>query len=455
MYRIFDWIAQNRRWAIIVAIFLVFLLSLGTWFVLSGSNTAIKIDRKKPLQGSADEFKLSWWVIDAEGNNSQALQETVSKFKAKYPRTDIEIKNKKSELNFIEEFLSNPDTQPDIMTIETKNMSFFQKYSSPNQYFKTELLANYLESSVDSVKNNNVFSGEVFGVPLYVDNLQMYVNKNLLSNIQGAKTPAKDWETLKIQAASFDVSKGQSLIALGSSSEVVQNFKDIFGAMMLQKSIYLDQRNKNITEEDIIKVLADYNYFKQFLTRSDNDYDAFKQGKSLYYIDYFSANAKLKAENPLLDFEITDIPKYSNGNNLSHAKFYSTMGHKNRELLPAKKQVIDDFIYFLSTEDVQRTYAKATDYPSANVKVVTEQYKSKSDIDNNRRFFDQALVARSILPSCNVKYNEVLTNLVLAIQSKGISPSSEDIRTVFTSYKSDLLESIYSQNVCLPYKLTK
>jgi ABC-type glycerol-3-phosphate transport system substrate-binding protein len=452
MYKILDWIAIHKKLAIILTVFIIFLVITLLFLFLSNKDRQLTVVRGLPLQGGSTEFKMSWWVSNTDGSDLDALAEVVSKFRDKYTGTEIQIVNKKDDLEFIEEFLSNPDSQPELMTINSKNMAFYQKYSASNQYFQKELLADYLERSVDTVKNNNIYSGEIYGVPLHVDNLQMYVNKNLLNNLSSSKTVAKDWETLKLQASSFDKTKGQNLISLGGSKDTVKNFEDIIGAMMVQKSIYLDSKNKEITDTDFIQVLKDYNYFKQFLTRTDNDYDSFKQGKSLYYIDYYSANDKLKVENPSLDFEITDIPKYSNGNNISHSKFFTTMAHKKNSLEPEKKRIVDDFIYYLSLEETQKIYSEKTKYPSANKKVASEQYKSKSDLDNNRRFFDQALVARAILPSCPVKYTDVLTTIISSIQSKGTNVSSEEYNNILTANKSNLLSSVFTQNVCLPYK---
>ena len=452
MYKILDWIASNRRLAIFLTVFIIFLLTMGLLLFLSGASKKAFQQGGAPLQGSQLAIDLNWWVTENQALTSDSTSEIMTKFAEKYPNVKINLTTKKDELQFIQEFLSNPDGQPDLFTVNSNNIPFYQKYAMANQYFKNQLLGDYIERSVDTVKNNNVFSGEVYGIPMNVDNMQMYVNKNLLNNIQGVKTYAKDWETLKLQSASFDKSKGQSLIALGSTSDLVTNYTDIIGAMMVQKGIYLDSRNKDIKDQDFIQILKDYTFFKQYLTQTQNDFDSFKQGKTLYYIDYYSANSKLKSEAPQLDYEIVDIPKYSNGNNISHSKFYNTMAHKKFKVDPEQKKILDDFIYFLSTEEIQKIYSDKTQLPSANRKIVEAQYKSKSDNDNNRRFFDQAIVARAILPSCPVKYKDELTSILLSVQSKGTSPSTEELISVLTESKSKLVDSVYSENVCLPYK---
>ena len=469
MYKIFDWIINHKKITAVIAIFTIFLLILITYLAFFQASNKIVINKELPLQGSAEVFVLNWWVTGENNNTSEAMEEIVTGFQALYPSVEIQIQSKRNDLVFLEEFLANPDSQPDIFTVESKSVPFYQKYSSPNQYFKGELLGDYLDRSVDVIKNNNIFSNEVYGVPLYVDNMQMYVNKNLLSNLQGLKTPAKDWETLKLQAASFDRSKGQSLISLGSGSGVNNNYSDVFSAMMIQNSQYLDSRNRTLDQVKMQNILLDYNFFKGYSADYDNDYDAFKQGKTLYLIDYFTTNNKLKIDNPSLDFEITDIPKYPGGNNLSHAKFYSTMARKQPvsqilnpktaepELLQVgvnavKKKILDDFIYYLSTENVQKIYANKTLMPSTNKKILTEQYKAKAEIDNNRRFFDQASVARAILPACPVKYDETLNLIITSMQSKGSAPTTDQALEVFSTNQSSLVTSVYSQNVCLPHK---
>ena len=83
MYKLLDWIAGNRKIAIILAIFLIFLVSIGSLVLLSNSNKSFVIDRSKPFQGSQATYKLNWWVTEVEANNDQALTEIISKFKEK------------------------------------------------------------------------------------------------------------------------------------------------------------------------------------------------------------------------------------------------------------------------------------------------------------------------------------------------------------------------------------
>jgi ABC-type glycerol-3-phosphate transport system substrate-binding protein len=460
MYRIFDWVANNRKLAIFLAILTIFLISTGFYLFLNGTNRNININKALPLQGTTLTEELIWWITDEENTNIEGLNAITAGFRVKYPTINITIVNKKTELAMLEEFLANPDNQPDFITVGSKDSAFYQKYSAPNQYLKSGLnnglYPNYLQNSVDLIENNSIKSGEVYGVPLSVDNLQMYVNKDLLNNLSGLKTPASDWETLKAQVSTFDKSKGQSLVALGGTSDVVKNYEDILGAMMVQKGIFLDSKNKTIEDGNFIKVLADYNYFKQFLTLNSNDYDAFKQGKTLYYFDYYSAKNKLKTENPNLNFLVSDLPKYADGKNLSHAKFSTTMAHKDAEYYGDDyKRLVDDFIFYLTTEETQKIYADLTNYPSSNKKIVNEQYKSNSDSDGNRRFFDQALVARAIVPSCGVKYTSTINDMMYAIQAKGINVDISVIQEVESIYKPAILNTIYNENVCLPFQFNE
>ncbi|MGL4759327.1 MAG: extracellular solute-binding protein [Patescibacteria group bacterium] len=452
---ILDWISSNKRFAIILIVFLIFLVILSLILFLTNTRNSFSSNTGLPFQGSSTQMNVNWWVTEDQVVNNDSLSEILGKFREKYPGVNITINTKKDEIQFIEEFLSNPDTQPDLMTINSNLMAFYQKYSMPNQYFKNKVLADYLERSVETVKTNNVFSSEVYGIPMSVDNLQMYMNVNLLNNLSGTKTNAKDWETLKLQAASFDKSKGQTLISMGGGKGQVTNYSDIIGAMMVQRGIYLDSKNKEIDVENMSTVVRDYNHFRQYINQNQNDYDSFKQGKSLYYLDYFSTNQRLKSEAPQLSYEIVDIPKYPGGSNISHSRFFTTMAHKKHKDIEEKKKVLDDLLYYLSTEEAQRFFATKTGQPSANKKVVLEQYDSKTDSDNNRKFFDQAAVSRAILPACPVKYYDVLNSMLLSIQSKGSNPSMEDIKEVVQLNTGSLTENVYTENVCIPYKFLK
>lgn len=453
MYKIFDWVSNNRKLAIFLAVLLIFILATGIFVFLSDTNRARSINKSLPMQGTTLTEDLTWWITDEESANTEALNAVIAGFKVKYPTITIKIENKKGELAMLEEFLSNPDNQPDLMTINSKDAPFYQKYSAPNQYLKDKVLADYLDRSVETIKNNSVYSGEVYGVPLHVDSLQMYVNKDLLNNLSGAKIAAADWDVLKAQAANFDYSKNQSIIALGGTSNVIKNYEDIIGAMMVQKGIYLDAKNKEIDDNSLAQVLKDYNYFKQYLKVNSSDFDAFKQGKSLYYIDYFSAGANLRLDSQSLNFTIADLPTYSSGNKISHAKFTTTIAHKDAEYYGDDfKRVVDDFVYYLSTESAQRIFADATKFPSANKDIALEQYNTTNDEDNRRRFFNQALVARAIIPSCAVRYTKTMNELLRSVQTKEIDPSVNSVQEVVSKFKGQITDTIYNQNVCLPFE---
>jgi Bacterial extracellular solute-binding protein len=450
IYKILDWISIHKKISLLIGLlvfFLAFLLILST--LLDSSKKGVE-QGKKALQGSDYSVDAVWWVENADPKSSTAYANLITKFKASgYKNFNASIVEKNTSLKFTQDFINNPNAQPDIMTISDELIPFYQKYSMPVSYYKGTELANYLDRSVNLIKTNTVVSTEVYATPMSVDSLQLYVNKNLLSKLSKPAI-AENWETLRSQYQEFPTSEGKNLIALGKDSSINDNYTDIVGAMLLQKKQLL-QSSDTFIDPNVGKDIIDFYFqFERNYSGNTKAIDSFKEGKSLYYIDYLSAKDKIKEQSPNLDFKIAKLPTFAGFDNISHAKFQATMINQNSKNNLDKKKVMEDFMYFLGSESSRQEFANETDLPSVSKEIVGKQYDNFNGLDEgSREFYRQALIAKAIIPTCGVLYKE---NWDLLIKKYQIT-SVQLRESIWPEYSPAIQNNLNPSSTCFPFKL--
>ena len=459
MYKIIDWILLNQKLAIIIFLSCITILVGGIYIYTQSLTSSTANTRDSILKGNSATYQITLWNKDLTVQESEGWNKLISGFQLKgYPAVTINTVSKKNNIEFANDFLRNPDDQPDLMLVEDYLTPFYQRYSTPVSYFKDNVLADYRENSVDVIKNNTIISSEVYGVPLSVDNMQMYVNKDLLANLSGVKSPASDWKTLLSQAASFDTQGGRYIATgLGSSKGDINNYQDIIGSMLLQKRVANEsfQDRLSIPDDIGLEVIALYNSFKPYWNGNSKAIDLFKQGSLLYYFDYYKANSEIKAGNPTLNYEIFAMPQFPDGTKITHANFNSLLMHKKALNDKKKFSILQDFMFYLTTEEARKIYAETTKLPSVSRKIAEEQFTKSDGSDNNlRKFYAQALVAKAIIPYCPVYYVDGFGDILKELNLLGNGLKKEEYIRAYTDKSQLVKSSLDKQNTCFPFRLS-
>jgi ABC-type glycerol-3-phosphate transport system substrate-binding protein len=463
MYRIIDWIMLNRRLSLLIGGFVGFIVFLLLAVLILGSNKQKADLLAVPLQGSTKKVNAFWWTTGIDSKTSGALSKLVTSFKNTYAypnfNTSIEIKANSKE--FFKDFVSKPLNRPTMMFIEDKYAPYYQKNATPNAYLKARLLADYADNSVIMVKDNTVASETVYGVPLYTDNLQMYVNQNLLTNVGG--TIATDWQTVLRQSETYASTSGNTknikLINLGGDSNSIPQVNDIISAMLLQKGTDINRGVITGLNEAGPEVLEYYSQYKQKWDNSEKAFDLFTQGRLIYYIDYYSAYDKLIQSQPNLNnkIDIVKLPTFGKVTpSQTHAKFFTNLINAEADSDPETKKILDDFNYFLTTEPARKIFADATKYPSVSKNIVEVQKNSKfAETENRlRRFYDQANVSKALIPYCSPTYYRGWDTMITKMsQVSGSALSNDKAKEIWSQSSNDIETSLQTQNVCFPFKL--
>ena len=212
--------------------------------------------------------------------------------------------------------------------IENKNRLVLIPYESYNPRQFQEV---FVESA-----NMLALDGGYAGVPILIDPLVLYYNKDIL-NSNGISRPPQNWtEVLSLVPkltdvnTSFEVSK--NAIALGNFDNI-NNAKEIIWTLIMQSGnnvIQIDDR-QSADENSFISVLGGspdssilsakpaIDFYTQFSNPNKVIYswnrsmpssqDFFLAGNSAFYIGFASELPILQSKNPNLNFDVADIPQ--------------------------------------------------------------------------------------------------------------------------------------------------
>ena len=242
---------------------------------------------------------------------------------------------------------------PDIFMIHNSWIPDFQDKIVPApEYMMTE--QEFREVFVDVVADDFVIDGQIYGVPLSVDSLALYYNKDIF-NAAGLTRPPKTWEefnnAVKVltkvdEFGNFE----QSGAAIGTAFNVNRS-ADILTAMMLQEGAEMsDKTTKRIMFGELVgsgayipseKALKRYTDFASAATpvytwnkKQNYSIDGFFQGDVAMMINYSWHYDTIMAKNAKLNFAVADLPQVSFdsiGNQANFANYWSFVVAKNKQ----------------------------------------------------------------------------------------------------------------------------
>ena len=215
---------------------------------------------------------------------------------------------------------------PDIFSVHN---SWLPEYTdkitpAPDKIFN---LRQYSESFVDAAVEDFTLDSKIYGVPLAVDSLALYYNKDLLGTA-GIAVPAKTWQELadQVKQIARKDSKGyftRSAVPLGLSLNI-NRAVDIYYLFMLQlgfkpeglKSSFNGYLSQSIQKagQTFVPARDALDFYSSFAdprsenynwnSRSDYSIDAFVNGRSAYLYSYAYTLQTIKQKAPNLRFDV-------------------------------------------------------------------------------------------------------------------------------------------------------
>jgi multiple sugar transport system substrate-binding protein len=250
----------------------------------------------------------------------------------------------------------------------------------------------------------------IFGLPLAIDTLALYYNKDLLNNA-GIPNPPSFWDRefqQNVKKLTKQDNKGQivqSGVALGGSTNV-ERFTDILSLLMMQNgTVMMDERGRvtfNSTPDalrgqgynpgfEALRFYTDFaNPAKEVYSWNstlDNSLDMFIRGKLAFMFGYAFHLPIIKAGAPKLNFSIAPMLQIEGNANVNFANYWLQVVSKKSK----NKDVAWDFIQFAAGEKRVQSYLDATNKPTALRSLLAKQNPD----DDTSVFAGQVLSAKS------------------------------------------------------------
>ncbi|MEK7615457.1 MAG: extracellular solute-binding protein [Patescibacteria group bacterium] len=244
----------------------------------------------------------------------------------------------------------------------------------------------------------------IFALPLSVDTLALYYNKDLL-NAANIPEPPTTWTQFQEQVPKLTrIGQKDNVIQSGAAigtSKNVERASDILNLLMLQNGVKLANDNGISTftskesggdlAEDAVRFYTDFaNPLKQVYTwngQEPNSFEAFANGKTAFFFGYSYHAPLLKARSPKLNWAITPMPQIEGGKTVNYANYWV-------ETVAKSSDVSDwawDFIQFATSKDRVTSYLKKAQKPPARRALINDQLEDET----LSTFASQTLTAQS------------------------------------------------------------
>jgi len=272
-----------------------------------------------------------------------------------------------------------------------------EKPTMSQKTLQTDFVEAVLDDVVLSYQSDPRADAEdrIYGLPLSVDTLSLFYNRNLLDSA-GIPTAPPTWTQFQADVAKLTTLNEagdiiQSGAALGTSNNV-ERVTDILSLIMMQAGTEMvDERGRvafNTIPEDVpddvfpalsaVQFYADFaNPTKEVYTwnrSSPNSFEAFANGDAAYFLGYSYHAPLIQATAPKLNYGVAKAPQIANSREVNFANFWV-------EGVSAQTEHPDwawDFVMFAAEEDNVIGHLEEAGKPTALRSLIDDQIQSVS-----------------------------------------------------------------------------
>src|SRR3989344_629010 len=317
--------------------------------IIGGVIFAVYNFLKKGETARNGKVSLTYWGL---WEPKAAIEPFIAEYMEKHPNVAISY-----EMQSITEYRERLQAAiargegPDIFRYHNTWLSMLRESlaSLPNEVMKPE---DFQKTFYPVAQEDLLFNNKFYGIPLEIDGLLLYYNKDLLSNA-GYNTYPRDWKEFEEMSAKMTVKDGYGKIltagaAMGLSVNI-EHFSDILGLIFYQNGADFS----NLTADPAVQALTYYSLFAQKPNNVwdeylDNSIVAFAGGKVGFIFAPSWQIFNIKSLSPNLNFTVAPVPQLEGGTPVSWANYWV-------EGVSAKSKFQKEafaFLNFLSSKDV-------------------------------------------------------------------------------------------------------
>jgi len=409
---------------------------------------------------------LNYWRV---WDGQDAFGEIISKYKAIHPNINInyrKLRYEEYEKELIESFAE--DRGPDILSLHAGWMTRYKNKLAPmpdeitmayptikGTLKKEEVVelrtsrsltaGQIKEQFVDVVYDNAILEGEVYGLPMSVDTMVLFYNRDLLNGAGITEAPRywndkffDDIQSLTKQNEAGEII--QSGIALGTSDNI-ERYSDILSLLMMQNGAQMisekgDRVTFQMAAQDSDKTapgldaLRFYTDFANPVSKayawneeSPNSLQAFTEGRLAIFFGYAYHLPMIEARSPRLNFSVSPMLQIEgNANQMNFANFWL-------ESVSSKSAYQDeawDFIQFAVKAENAQSYLTKAKKPTALRSLINQQ-KTNDDLSV---FANQLLTAKSWYKGKDYNAAEVIMGEMI---NEALIAENKDLNKIISS----------------------
>ena len=376
--------------------------------------------------GTTQPATLEFWGVF---DDRSAFDKVIRDFQVQNPGIKIfyrQFSYEEYERGLIDALASG--TGPDIVMVHT---TWLPKHGDklkslpatiPGQKQPLLTIQDYKTNFVDVAFSDFVFNNQIYALPLYVDTLALFYNKDIL-NSAGISRPPQDWEEFNSDVeiiTRFDGSGQiiQSAAAIGTARNINRS-TDLLSALMIQTGVrmtdtdnigasFASRVSNTPVGELALKYYTDFaNPLVRTYTWNDLQHysvDAFTEGKTAMMFNYSHEVGDLKNKASRLNFAVAPMPQVSSTDVKNYANYWGVGVTASSE----NSNEAWKFVAYLASKEGAQSYLSATLRPSARRDLIELQ---RNDLDLGV-FAVQALSARSWYQIDNTAIESIFADMI-------------------------------------------
>lgn len=308
---------------------------------------------KNPEDGNAE---IVFWGLWEDGKTMQVI---IDDFQRLNP--NIKVKYQKQDIKQYRETLTtriDNGNGPDVYYFHN---SWYPMFSSLLLPFPSDTISkdDFLNSFYPTTQKDLVKNGAIYGIPMGMDTLAMYVNKDIFA-AAGLSYP-KTWNDFIDSARTLTVKDEEGKIKTAGAAmgtfENVTHASDILSLLFLQNGVSFED-----LEGSKDRFIGGLSFYSSFAKDTNNVWDstldpsllAFSKGNLAIYFGYSWDFFTIKAFNPTLNFEITTVPQLPN-QSINMASYWAA-GVSSKSLY--QKQALKFVAYLAKKEVEEKMYSE-------------------------------------------------------------------------------------------------
>ena len=435
---------------------LTLLLLVTAMLFLSGFGCRVNQEQE---QAKLPPENLEWWGVWYDTSDTAPLIDAYQKV---YPHVAVhyrKLREEEYEQKMLEALAE--DRGPDIFTIPSTGIQQYKKRIAPlsettavsfrprNEKGELQKIITQTTPSLTVrdlranfaplIKNDVLLEGKIWGLPLSVNVMALYYNKQLLDESELYDPPA-NWSEFtvhvkKLTKIETDGTITQSGASLGAASNIPQA-PDILALLMMQTGVKMLGQSGAVFQKEVEEASGTYNpglaalkFYTDFANPSKGIYtwnetlppalSAFEQGKTAFFIGYNYHLPLLKRDALGVDFGIAAIPQPAGSTATINIANYWV------ETVSAKSAHKDRAWHFLQFASSEKNASQLIQAKSASIPVLKSLLNTPPKDGAMKIFYTSALTAESWYRGKNYSAAQGALNEMITTTLKGDATAQE------------------------------